>query len=176
MAFDITFIIYDAQNRMATNLNPKPKADDTSEQKPQLTLEEVQSRLEEISSRLQRVEVLMERIGPGIEEVSESAAVIREGFEFYDGMVKLMTKFTKAERLESRYGDLKKDQISWLIVKILDSSQPLNISQITAAIRGERGTASRRIVRERVNALHKRGILTVIEDEDERARFFTLAK
>lgn len=158
---------------LATNLNPKSSEES---EKPQLTLEEVQERLEEISSRLQRVETLMERIGPGIEEVSESAAVIREGFEFYDGMVKLMTKFTKAERLESRYGDLKKDQISWLIVKILDGSQPLNISQITASIRAERGTASRRIVRERINSLLKRGILTVIEDEDERARFFTLAK
>ncbi len=176
MAFDITFIISCGLNKWETNLNPKSKPDDEAADKPQLSLEEVQSRLEDISNRLQRVETLMERIGPGIEEVSESAAVIREGFEFYDGMVKLMTKFTKAERLESKFGDLKKDQISWLIVKTLDGSQPLNISQITAAIRGERGTASRRIVRERVNSLLQRGILTVIEDEDERARFFTLAK
>ncbi len=161
---------------MATTLTPKPAADAKTEDKPELTLDEVQDRLEEISRRIQRVETLIERIGPGIEEVSESAKVIREGFEFYDGMVKLMSKFTKAERLESRFGDLKKDQISWLIVKILDGSQPLNISQITASIRAERGTASRRIVRERVNSLHQRGILVVIEDDDERARFFTLAK
>ncbi len=161
---------------MVTNLTPKPAADADSKEKSELTLDEVQDRLNEISKRLQRVEALIERIGPGIEEVSESAQVIREGFEFYDGMVKLMSKFTKAERLESRYGDLKKDQISWLIIKILDSSQPLNISQITASIRAERGTASRRIVRERVNTLIQRGVLMVIEDEDERARYFTLAK
>lgn len=141
-----------------------------------LTLEEVQAKLDEISSRLARVEVLMERIGPGLEEVTESAQVIREGFEFYDGMVKLMSKFTKAERLESRYGDLKKDQISWLVIKILDNSKPLNISQITASIRAERGTASRRIVRERVNELLERGILKIIEDDDERARYFALVK
>jgi hypothetical protein len=176
MADGITFIITQALEVVATIVNPKPAADAKSDDKPDLTLDEVQSRLEEISKRLQRVETLIERIGPGIEEVSESAAVIREGFEFYDGMVKLMSKFSKAERLESRYGDLKKDQISWLIIKILDSSQPLNISQITAAIRAERGTASRRIVRERVNSLFQRGILTIIEDEDERARYFTLAK
>lgn len=154
-------------------MTPDP-VDDTG--KSELTLEEVQDRLDEISKRLARVETLIERIGPGISEVSESAKVIREGFEFYDGMVKLMSKFTKAERLESRYGDLKKDQISWLIIKILDSNRPLNISQLTAAVRSERGTASRRIVRERVNALLKRGVLDVIDDEDERARFFTLAK
>ena len=142
----------------------------------ELSLEEVQNRLDEISKRLARVEQLIERIGPGLDEVSESAKVIREGFEFYDGMVKLMTKFTKAERLESRYGDLKKDQISWLIIRILDSGRPLNISQLTAAIRAERGTASRRIVRERVNILLRRGILVVIEDQDERARSFALKK
>ncbi|MFX1368238.1 MAG: hypothetical protein ACFFAY_06560 [Promethearchaeota archaeon] len=141
----------------------------------ELTIDEVQERLDEISHRLARVESLIEKIGPGLDEVSESAKVIREGFEFYDGMVKLMSKFTRAERLESRYGDLKKDDISWRIIKILDDSRPLNISQITAAVRAERGTASRRIIRERVNTLLERGILKVIEDEDERARFFTLA-
>jgi hypothetical protein len=141
-----------------------------------LTLEEVQDRLDEISRRLARVEVLMERIGPGLEEVTDSARIIREGFEFYDGMVKLMSKFTRAERLESRYGDLKQDEISWKIIQILDNSIPLNISQLTAKVRAERGTASRRIIRERVNKLVKRGILKIVEDEDDRARYFALVK
>ncbi|NHI90173.1 MAG: hypothetical protein EAX87_11670 [Candidatus Thorarchaeota archaeon] len=145
-------------------------------EKPELTLEEVQDRLDEISKRLARLEELVERVGPGIDEVSQSAKVIREGFEFYDGLVKLMTKFTKAERLESRFGDLKKDDISWQIVQILDVSRPLNISQITAAVRAERGTASRRIVRERVNSLTERGILKIIDDDDDRARYFALVK
>lgn len=140
-----------------------------------LSLEEVQERLDEISDRLARLEYLIERVGPGIEEVRTSAKVIREGFEFYDGLVRLMSKFTKAERLESRYGDLKKDDISWKIIQTLDaSSRPLNISQITAAVRAERGTASRRIIRERVNELVARGILRVSEDEDERARYFSV--
>jgi hypothetical protein len=143
---------------------------------PELTIDEVQDRLDEISSRLARVETLIERLGPGIEEVGESAKVIREGFEFYDSMVKLMSKFTRAERLESRYGDLRKDDISWQIIRTLDGSRPLNISQITAAVRSERGTASRRIIRERVQSLLERGILKVIDDEDDdRARYFALA-
>lgn len=145
-------------------------------EKSDLTIEEVQDRLDEISGRLARLEELIERVSPGIEEVRTSAKVIREGFEFYDGMVRLMGKFTKAERLESRYGDLKRDDISWRIIQILDNSRPLNISQITTSVRAERGTASRRIIRERVNELVKRGILQVIEDEDERARYFTLVK
>jgi len=133
--------------------------------------------LDEISDRLARLEHLIERVGPGIEDVRSSAKVIREGFEFYDGLVRLMGKFTKAERLESRFGDLKKDDISWKIIQVLDSSsRPLNISQITAAVRSERGTASRRIIRERVNELVQRKILTIIEDEDDRARYFDLVR
>jgi hypothetical protein len=160
--------------QVGDNIMPD-KVDEESEESS-LTLEEVQDRLDEISKRLARVEVLMERIGPGLEEVTDSARVIREGFEFYDGMVKLMSKFTRAERLESRYGDLKRDEISWRIIQILDNSRPLNISQLTAAVRAERGTASRRIVRERVNKLVERGILKIVEEEDERARYFALVK
>lgn len=152
------------------------KSKDDPDDPPELTIDEVQDRLDEISSRLARVETLIERLGPGIEEVGESAKVIREGFEFYDSMVKLMSKFTRAERLESRYGDLRKDDISWQIIRTLDGSRPLNISQITAAVRTERGTASRRIIRERVQSLLERGILKVIDDEDDdRARYFALA-
>jgi len=153
------------------------KKTDTAKSKEadDLSIEEVQDRLEEISDRLARLEDILERVGPGIEEVRTSANIIREGMNFYSGMVKLMNKFTKAERLESRFGDLKKDDISWRIIQILDkSSRPLNISQITAGVRAERGTASRRIVRERVNELVAREILQVMEDEDERARYFTL--
>ncbi|MFW9963026.1 MAG: hypothetical protein ACFFCX_05670 [Candidatus Sifarchaeia archaeon] len=158
-----------------TDTKPK-KSTKHKSGKTDLTIEEVQDRLDEISARLARLEELIERVGPGIEEVRTSAKVIREGFEFYDGMVRLMGKFTKAERLESRYGDLKRNDISWRIIQILDNSRPLNISQITTSVRAERGTASRRIVRERVNELVKRGILQVIEDEDERARYFALVK
>jgi len=158
-------------------LTGKKKTETANSKEEKLSIEEVQERLDEISDRLARLEDLIERVGPGIEEVRTSAKVIREGFEFYDGMVRLMSKFTKAERLESRYGDLKKDDISWRIIQILDnSSRPLNISQITAGVRAERGTASRRIVRERVNELVSRGILQVIEDEDERARYFVLTR
>jgi len=158
-----------------TGIKKKTLSEEKGE-KSDLSIEEVQDRLDEISKRLARLEELIERVGPGIEEVRTSAKVIKEGFEFYDGMVRLMGKFTKAERLESRFGDLKKDDISWRIIQILDNSRPLNISQITASVRAERGTASRRIVRERVNDLVERGILQIIEDEDDRARYFALVR
>ena len=152
----------------------KEKATESIENLP--NLEEFQDRLDEISSRLARLEGLIERMGPGIDEVSQSARVIREGFDFYNSMLQVMSKFTRAERLESRFKDLKKDEISWKIIQILDGSRPLNISQITASVRAERGTASRRIVRDRVKSLVDRNILKVIDDEDDRARFYALAE
>jgi len=148
----------------------------SDDDQPGPTIEEIQAKLDEIAHRLERVERLIQRIGPDLEEVSQSARAIRQGFEFYDGMVKLMSRFTRTERLRARYGDLRKDEISWLIVKVLDQSHPLNISQLTAAIRAERGTASRRIVRERVNHLLRAGVLRALDGDDRRARYYTLAE
>ncbi|MFO7835316.1 MAG: hypothetical protein R6V83_01585 [Candidatus Thorarchaeota archaeon] len=154
----------------------KNKSDiDTNSEDQKPGIEEIQDRLDQISRRLERVESLIERIEPGIEEVSESAQVIREGFEFYDSMVNLMSKFTRAERLESRYGDLKKDDIAWAMIRTLDERGPLNISQITAGVRRQRGTASRRIVRQRVKNLLDRGIVTTVETDDDRATYYDLA-
>lgn len=158
---------------MKNDSENKPDIDTDSEERP--GIEEIQDRLDQISRRLERVESLIERIEPGIEEVSESAQVIREGFEFYDSMVNLMSKFTRAERLESRYGDLKKDGIAWAMIKTLDKRGPQNISQITAGVRRQRGTASRRIVRERVKKLLDRGILTTVETDDDRAIYYDLS-
>ena len=156
------------------NSDDKEKANDSIVDLP--NLEEFQGKLDEISSRLARLERLIERMGPGIDEVSQSARVIREGFDFYNSMLQVMSKFTRAERLESRFKDLKKDEISWKIIQSLDGSRPLNISQITASVRAERGTASRRIVRDRVKSMVDRGIIRVIEGEDDRARYYALAE
>lgn len=52
-----------------------------------------------------------------------------------------------------------KDDISRHIVAVLFDKGDRNISQITDAVKGKRGTASRRIVRERLKELEARGIL-----------------
>ncbi len=148
---------------------------DRENDKQALTLEAVQRKLDDISRRLARVEKLIERVAPALEDVSESARIIREGFEFYDNVVKLMTRYTRLERLGQRYADIRRDEIAWQIVKVLDSSAPMNISQITAAVRSQRGTASRRIIRQRVEDLLRKGILKLVETDDTRARYFALA-
>jgi DNA-binding transcriptional ArsR family regulator len=52
-----------------------------------------------------------------------------------------------------------KDQISREIVRVLIDHQDQNISGITELVRSKRGTASRRIIRERLKELEERDIV-----------------
>ena len=52
-----------------------------------------------------------------------------------------------------------KDDISKAILTVLFEKGDRNISQITDAVKGKRGTASRRIVRERLQELVKQGVV-----------------
>jgi DNA-binding HxlR family transcriptional regulator len=52
-----------------------------------------------------------------------------------------------------------KNTISREIVRVLLDRSDQNISQITDLVRSKRGTASRRIIRERVKDLEKKGII-----------------
>ena len=52
-----------------------------------------------------------------------------------------------------------KDQISREIVRVLLERQNQNISEITELVRSKRGTASRRIIRERLKELEEKNIV-----------------
>ncbi len=67
------------------------------------------------------------------------------------------------DRLVERFPLLKHDDISKSILAALERKERLNISQLTEQVRKERGTASRRIVRERVDKMMKEGILQEID-------------
>jgi hypothetical protein len=67
-----------------------------------------------------------------------------------------------------------KDDISRHIVVALFDRPDRNISQITEAVKGKRGTASRRIVRERLEDLERQGI--VVATPGSRTRTFRVAE
>ena len=52
-----------------------------------------------------------------------------------------------------------KDQISKEIIKVLMDRKEQNISQITELVRNKRGTASRRIIREKINELIEKNLI-----------------
>ena len=68
------------------------------------------------------------------------------------------------DRIYSRFPELKYDLISKSIIEILEKKGRLNISQLTEQVRKERGSASRRIIRERVDKLITTGIIREVED------------
>jgi DNA-binding transcriptional ArsR family regulator len=53
-----------------------------------------------------------------------------------------------------------KDHISREIVRVLLDKQDQNVSEITELVRNKRGTASRRIIRERLKELEEKNIIT----------------
>ncbi len=67
------------------------------------------------------------------------------------------------ERLVERFPHLKYDDISKSILAALERKERLNISQLTDQVRKERGSASRRIVRERVDKMIEEGIIQEID-------------
>ncbi len=67
------------------------------------------------------------------------------------------------DKLVDRFPQLKYDDISKSILASLERKERLNISQLTEQVRKERGSASRRIVRERVDKMMKDGIIREID-------------
>ncbi len=70
---------------------------------------------------------------------------------------------TLKDTILQRFPDLKYDSISKSIIVALDKKKRLNISQLTEQVRKERGSASRRIIRERVDKLIESGIIDEID-------------
>ncbi|MCG3259734.1 MAG: hypothetical protein H7644_08310 [Candidatus Heimdallarchaeota archaeon] len=70
---------------------------------------------------------------------------------------------TLKDTILQRFPDLKYDSISKAIIVALDRKKRLNISQLTEQVRKERGSASRRIVRERVDKLIESGIIAEVD-------------
>jgi len=111
-----------------------------------------------------------------IAELEESISRIREGYgEFgqYMGVLReISARYFRLMELYSKHGGISadmavpeiKDPISKEIIRILvDRSDKgdsgLNLSDITRELKMRRGTASRRIVRDRVKGLVERGIV-----------------
>ncbi|MFW9986397.1 MAG: hypothetical protein ACFFDJ_07540 [Candidatus Odinarchaeota archaeon] len=135
---------------------------------------ELREKLEDISYRLARIERVLARIEPEMGEFKQSTRVIREGMDFYGSLFEMMGRFTGRQRLQRRFPEIGKDEISRLIVEALEAGNPLNISQLTVAVRRHRGTASRRIIRERIQRLIEIGVIQE-SHKDKKATYYKIA-
>ena len=134
----------------------KPKKSEAAQESEEADL---RKKLEDISTRLIRIERILARLEPEMGEFQSSTKIIREGMDFYGSLFEMMGRFTGRQRLARRFPEIGKDEISRLMVEALEEGKPLNISQLTVAVRRQRGTASRRIVRERLQRLEEIGIV-----------------
>src|SRR2546421_7732060 len=101
---------------------------------------------------------------------------------YVDRLQDVSRSYFRVLELFTKYGKVSpdlvipglKDDISRHIVVALFDRPDRNISQITEAVKGKRGTASRRIVRERLDELQRQGI--VVATPGSRTRTFRVAE
>jgi len=123
----------------------------------------------------EQIEALREALAAAAQPYAQLVASMERLQEIARGYFRLLD-------LYQRHGSISpdlvvpglKDDISRHIVAALFERQDRNISQITDAVKGRRGTASRRIVRERLEDLQRQGI--VVATPGSRTRTFRVAE
>lgn len=128
--------------------------------------------IEELASRMEQLEKAMDRLSQPYGKL----------VGYLDRLQEISRSYFRLLDLLQRYGSLSpemaipeiKDTISKEIVKVLFEKGGRNISQITEALRARRGTASRRIVRERLKLLEGRGI--VVSSAGSRGKVYDVSE
>jgi hypothetical protein len=121
-----------------------------------------------------------------MESLEESMRMVATPYsqlvEYLDRFQKISSSYFRLIDLYQRYGEISpdllvpgvKDSISREIVKIMFERDGQNISQITEKLKERRGTASRRIVRERLKLLQDKGV--VVSKGSERSKIYWLTE
>jgi DNA-binding transcriptional ArsR family regulator len=115
-----------------------------------VTDEELPKQIKELNRRIAELEGMMAQLMAPVQE-----------------MQKATQKYLRLVDLALRHGGISpelllpevKDPISKDIVKVLIDKSGQNISKVTEGVRARRGSASRRVVRERLKALEQQGIV-----------------
>ena len=115
------------------------------------------------------------------EALAEVTKPYRELAEYMDQLQSITRGYFRLLDLYTKHGAVSpdvvvpgmKDDISKAILTALFEKGDRNISQITEVVKGKRGTASRRIVRERLQDLVKQGV--VVESGGSRGHTYRVS-
>lgn len=99
--------------------------------------------------------------------IYELESMLRNVVKPFQDMGKTTTNYFRLIGLMLEHGGLTpdtlfseiKDPIEKAIIRVLTQKRDMNISQITDQVRSRRGTASRRIIREKLKALEKKDMV-----------------
>jgi DNA-binding transcriptional ArsR family regulator len=94
-----------------------------------------------------------------MDEVRSLFGFFRGSLRFYDEVSHLLS-YVSSFKAATKHKWVMKDELAKEIVLILARKGPRNISELTRDVREDRGSASRRIVAERVERLIASGIVT----------------
>ncbi|MHA1530867.1 MAG: hypothetical protein ACTSR6_02600 [Candidatus Heimdallarchaeota archaeon] len=114
--------------------------------------------------RIADLESKIEKLSPDIKDATGSLNMTLAILRTFQEVTNVATIFSPSKWLMRLRPDVNLDAIERLIVDVLTREGPKNISQLTASVRMERGTASRRIIRDKVNDMIVREIVEEIDE------------
>ncbi|MHA1629384.1 MAG: hypothetical protein ACTSXO_00115 [Candidatus Heimdallarchaeota archaeon] len=120
-------------------------------------------KLDKTIERIERLEKKIELMSPELEDATGSLNMTLAILRTFQEVTNIATIFSPSKWLMRLRPDINLNAIERVIVDVLTREGPKNISQLTAAARIERGSASRRIIREKVNEMIEEGILEEVD-------------
>jgi hypothetical protein len=119
--------------------------------------EEMKAQLKAIDERMRKLEEAFREVASPYAEISKQMDAFQE---ISKGYFKLLGLYQKHGQISP---DMAvpglKDSISKDLLQIVIEKGPLNISEATDLLREKRGSASRRIVRERLQEMEEKGVV-----------------
>jgi len=128
-------------------------------------LEALNDKLDLTINRISALEDKIDEMSPDLQSASGSLNMTLAILRTFQEVTNVATIFSPSKWIMRLRPDVNLDAIERIIVDVLTREGPKNISQLTASVKQERGTSSRRIIREKVNDMIERDILEEVEEE-----------
>ena len=148
----------------------KEKQDEKKEEQKEVqtinfgALSVLNDKLDRTIERISELEDKIEKMSPDLHDATGSLNMTLALLRTFQEVTNVATIFSPSKWIMRLRPDVNLDAIERLIVDVLTREGPKNISQLTALVKQERGTSSRRIIRDKVNDMIERDILEEIDE------------